>query len=1168
MPKRSDIKSILIIGAGPIVIGQACEFDYSGTQAVQTLKAEGYRVILVNSNPATIMTDPELADATYIEPITPEFVEKIIAKERPDALLPTMGGQTALNCAKALAESGVLARYKVELIGARLESINKAENRQLFGEAMARIGLDVPKNGVAHSLDEAWEILERIGLPAVIRPSFTLGGSGGGIAYNREEFEAIVTSGLEASPTTEVLIDESVLGWKEYEMEVVRDKADNCIIVCSIENIDPMGVHTGDSITVAPALTLTDKEYQILRNASIAVLREIGVDTGGSNVQFAVNPDTGRMVVIEMNPRVSRSSALASKATGFPIAKVAAKLAVGYTLDEVANDVVSGKKQVAEASRAPSPESRVTPSMPASFEPTIDYIVTKIPRFTFEKFPGAEATLSTSMKSVGEAMAIGRCFTESLQKALRSLETGLTGLNPVTIEGASSENLEPVRIALAVAAPDRLLKIGQALRFGMSIEEIQRITKYDPWFLRELEKIIRAETWIGTHGLPKDAPSLLAIKQLGFSDKQLASITGKKEKDIRKLRHALDVRPIFKRIDTCAAEFESPTPYLYSTYESVAGGGRRVAGEDLSTTPFITQCEAAPTDRKKIVILGGGPNRIGQGIEFDYCCVHACYALQGAVASEAWPVMGQEPHILHPAPRITAFETIMINCNPETVSTDYDTADRLYFEPLTAEDVMEVIEKERENGELVGVIVQFGGQTPLKLAHALEEAGIPIIGTSVDSIDLAEDRERFQKLLHKLKLKQPENAICKHADEVVPAAIKIGFPVVVRPSYVLGGRAMRIIHSASELQHYVADLLTLFGDGPILLDRYLSDAIELDVDCLSDGEDFYVPGIMEHIEEAGIHSGDSACSLPPYSLDAEIINEIRRQTVMLAKALKVAGLMNVQFAVKTVADQSEASKGTRAPSVEIYILEVNPRASRTVPFVAKATGIPIAKIAARLMAGDKLASFHLPDDKTLMQNLGHIAVKEVVFPFARFPGVDTILGPEMKSTGETMGIDRDFARAFAKGFIGSGSTLPAEGTVFLSVKDSDKRAAYPVATQLIALGFEVLCTRGTGEYLQKLGVNVTIVNKVREGRPHVVDFMKDGKIAMVFNTTEGVESIADSSSIRRSALMSKVPYSTTMAGARAMVMAIASLKEAGHAGLGVTPLQDYLGKARHKKNAA
>jgi carbamoyl-phosphate synthase large subunit len=1163
MPKRTDIKSILIIGAGPIVIGQACEFDYSGTQAVQTLKAEGYRVILVNSNPATIMTDPELADATYIEPITPEFVEKIIAKERPDALLPTMGGQTALNCAKVLAESGVLKKYNVELIGAKLEAINKAENRQLFGEAMARIGLDVPKNGVAHTLDEAWEILERIGLPAVIRPSFTLGGSGGGIAYNREEFEAIVTSGLEASPTTEVLIDESVLGWKEYEMEVVRDKADNCIIVCSIENIDPMGVHTGDSITVAPALTLTDKEYQIMRDASIAVLREIGVDTGGSNVQFAVNPADGRMVVIEMNPRVSRSSALASKATGFPIAKVAAKLAVGYTLDEVANDVVAGdrwqvtgedsppasggdKRQAANASPTTRHASPATAFMPASFEPTIDYIVTKIPRFTFEKFPGAEATLSTSMKSVGEAMAMGRSFAESLQKALRSLETGLTGLNPVAIEGASTENLEPVRIALAVAAPDRLLKIGQALRLGMSIEEIQRITKYDPWFIRELEKIIRAEAWLETHGLPKDAASLLAIKQLGFSDKQLAGLTGKKEKDIRKLRHTLGVRPVFKRVDSCAAEFESPTPYLYSTYENVAGGGWRVAGGESP----ITHCESNPTDRQKIVILGGGPNRIGQGIEFDYCCVHACYALR------EWP-------------QATSYETIMINCNPETVSTDYDTADRLYFEPLTAEDVMEIIDKERENGELVGVIVQFGGQTPLKLAHALEEAGIPIIGTSVDSIDLAEDRERFQKLLHKLKLKQPENAICRHADEVVPAATRIGFPVVVRPSYVLGGRAMRIIHSAPELQHYVADLLTLFGDGPILLDRYLSDAIELDVDCLSDGEDFYVPGIMEHIEEAGIHSGDSACSLPPYSLGADIIDEIRRQTIMLAKALKVVGLMNVQFAVKTVANgQEEVAKGTRSPSVEIYILEVNPRASRTVPFVAKATGIPIAKIAARLMTGDKLASFHLPDDKTLMQNLGHIAVKEVVFPFARFPGVDTILGPEMKSTGETMGIDRDFARAFAKGFIGSGSTLPTEGTVFLSVKDGDKRAAHQVAVQLITLGFEVLCTRGTGEYLQKQGVNVAIVNKVREGRPHVVDFMKDGKIAMVFNTTEGVESIADSASIRRSALMGKVPYSTTMAGARAMVMAMAAIRESGSAGLGVTTLQEYLGKARHKKNAA
>jgi len=1094
MPKRTDIKSILIIGAGPIVIGQACEFDYSGTQAVKTLKAEGYRVILVNSNPATIMTDPELADATYIEPITPEFVEKIIAKEKPDVLLPTMGGQTALNCAKALAESGVLEKYGVELIGAKLESINKAEDRRLFGLAMEKIGLEVPKNGIAHSMDEAKEILKYVGLPAVIRPSFTMGGSGGGIAYNREEFEAIVASGLEASPTTEVLIDESVLGWKEYEMEVVRDKADNCIIICSIENVDPMGVHTGDSITVAPALTLTDKEYQIMRDASIAVLREIGVDTGGSNVQFAVNPVDGRVVVIEMNPRVSRSSALASKATGFPIAKVAAKLAVGYTLDEVVNDI--------------------TKATPASFEPTIDYVVTKIPRFTFEKFPGTDTTLTTSMKSVGEAMAMGRNFAESLQKALRSLETGLTGLNSVTIEGATLENLDPVRSALTVSSPDRLLKIGEALRLGMGIDEIHRLTKYDPWFIRELSKIIDAENWVKKNGLPSDAPSIHALKKLGFSDKQLAALVGKNEKDVRKLRHKHNIRPVFKRVDTCAAEFESPTPYMYSCYEGM--------GEQAV-------CEAMPSDRKKIVILGGGPNRIGQGIEFDYCCVHAAYALKEA-----------------------GYETIMVNCNPETVSTDYDTSDRLYFEPLTAEDVIEIIEKERSNGELVGVILQFGGQTPLKLGHALEEAGIPIIGTSVDSIDLAEDRERFQKLLHKLKLKQPKNAICKSVDEVVIAADTIGFPVVVRPSYVLGGRAMRIIHSSPELKSYTQEILSLFGDGPILLDGYLQDAIELDVDCLSDGKDFYVPGIMEHIEEAGIHSGDSACSLPPYSLPDNIIDEVRRQTVALADALKVKGLMNVQFAVQ---------------GGNIYILEVNPRASRTVPFVAKATGIPIAKIASRLMAGEALASFGLPDDAMLMKNLKHVAVKEVVFPFARFPGVDTILGPEMKSTGETMGLDKDFASAFAKGFIGSGSTLPRDGAVFLSVRDGDKPAAAVVAQELITLGFRVVCTRGTGEYLQLQGLPIEIVNKVREGRPHVVDAMKDGRIAMVFNTTEGTASIADSYSIRRTSLLGKIPYSTTISGARAMVQAIAAIAKAGPKGLDVSPLQSYVGAIVAKKAA-
>ena len=1151
MPKRTDIQSILIIGAGPIVIGQACEFDYSGTQAVKTLKAEGYRVILVNSNPATIMTDPEFADATYIEPITPEFVEKIIAKEKPDVLLPTMGGQTALNCAKALAESGVLKKYNVELIGADLESINKAEDRQLFGDAMARIGLDVPKNVVVKSIEQARIALESIGLPAIIRPSFTMGGSGGGIAYNREEFEAIVASGIDASPVGEVMIDESVLGWKEYEMEVVRDKADNCIIVCSIENIDPMGVHTGDSITVAPALTLTDKEYQIMRNASIAVLREIGVDTGGSNVQFAVNPENGRMVVIEMNPRVSRSSALASKATGFPIAKVAAKLAVGYTLDEIMNDV--------------------TKATPASFEPTIDYIVVKIPRFAFEKFPGADTTLTTAMKSVGESMAMGRNFCESLQKALRSLETGLTGLDEIDIPGITSPpipeterrksakmdasqrerraHLLSLRGALSVASPDRLLRAAQALRYGMSAKDICEVTKFDPWFIAQLQIIIDAEKWVKENGLPKDAENLAHLKSLGFSDKQLARLAGKKEMDVRKLRHKLNVRPVFKRVDTCAAEFESQTPYMYSTYESTSFDN-------------IAACEAQPTDREKIIILGGGPNRIGQGIEFDYCCVHASYALRGDNTSRSRIHVGEPerserggavagagcpPHEVQ-----QGYETIMINCNPETVSTDYDTSDRLYFEPLTAEDVIEVITKEQQNGSIKGVIVQFGGQTPLKLAHALEEAGIPIIGTSVDSIDLAEDRERFQQLLHKLDLKQPKNAICKHADDVIKQAEEIGYPVVVRPSYVLGGRAMKILYDASTLKSYVSELLTLFGDGPVLLDSYLQDAIELDVDCLCDGEDTFVAGIMEHIEEAGIHSGDSACSLPPYSLPDAIIDEVRKQTVALAKALKVCGLMNVQFAVQAGV---------------IYIIEVNPRASRTTPFVAKATGIPIAKIAARLMAGEKLSAFGLPDDKKHMKALNHIAVKEAVFPFARFAGVDVLLGPEMKSTGETMGIDKSFAAAFGKGFIGSGSSLPKSGRVFLSVRDKDKQMAAVIANELLGVGFKIVCTRGTGEYLQLQGLPVEIVNKVHEGRPHIVDMMKDGKIQLVFNTTDGAQAIVDSSSIRKTALFGKIPYSTTMAGARAMAQAIATIiKTPG--GLGVAPLQSYFAKADKKKDAA
>jgi len=1072
MPKRTDIKSILIIGAGPIVIGQACEFDYSGTQACKTLKAEGYKVILVNSNPATIMTDPDLADATYVEPITPEFVAKIIEKERPDAVLATMGGQTALNCAKALAEDGTLKKFGVEMIGANLDSINKAENRQLFNEAMARIGLAVAKNAVVHSLEEAREVLEFVGLPAVIRPSFTMGGTGGGIAYNRTEFEQIVLSGLDASPTNEVLIDESLLGWKEYEMEVVRDKADNCIIVCSIENVDPMGVHTGDSITVAPALTLTDKEYQIMRDASIAVLREIGVDTGGSNVQFAVNPENGRMVVIEMNPRVSRSSALASKATGFPIAKVAAKLAVGYTLDEILNDV-----------------TKVTP---ASFEPTIDYIVTKIPRFTFEKFPGTEPILTTAMKSVGEAMAIGRSFPESLQKALRSLETGLTGLNEIP------GDLESLRSALGIPTPDRLLQIAQALRLGMSIIEINAITKFDPWFLGQIKIITDAEQSLRAKGLPTEAYGLLQLKKLGFADNRIAQITGKKAAEIARLREQLNVQPVYKRVDTCAAEFESVTPYMYSCYEG-----------DSVNPP---QCESEPTGRKKIIILGGGPNRIGQGIEFDYCCVHAAYALKEA-----------------------GYETIMINCNPETVSTDYDTSDRLYFEPLTAEDVIAIVRAEQKNGTVMGVVVQFGGQTPLKLARALEAAGIPIIGTSPDSIDLAEDRERFQQLLHKLKLRQPANHICHSVDEVMEQAEAIGFPVVVRPSYVLGGRAMAIIYEAEALKKYMKDIIQSFGDGPILIDSYLSDAIEMDVDALADGKDVFVAGIMQHIEEAGIHSGDSACSLPAYSLKPAILKEIEMQTISLAKALNVIGLMNIQFAVKDDV---------------VYILEVNPRASRTVPFVAKASGLPVAKIASRIMAGESLASFNLKP-----RTLSHVAVKEAVFPFARFPGVDVILGPEMKSTGEAMGIDTDFARAFAKAHLAAGATLPTGGRVFVSVKESDKTLIIDSVELLLSMGFEVVATSGTAQFLKAKGLAISVVNKVRDGRPHIVDMMKDGNIQLVINTTEGAKSIADSFSIRRTALLGKIPYSTTLAGSRALVQAIHATRQNG--GLGVRSLQDY-----------
>jgi len=1091
MPKRTDIKSILIIGAGPIIIGQACEFDYSGTQACKTLKSEGYRVILVNSNPATIMTDPEIADATYIEPITPEFVAKIIEKERPDAILPTMGGQTALNCAKALAENGTLAKFNVEMIGAKLESINKAEDRSLFNDAMAKIGLNVAKNAIVHSLEEAHKVFDFIGLPAIIRPSFTMGGTGGGIARTREEFEQIVASGLDASPTTEVLIDESLLGWKEYEMEVVRDKADNCIIICSIENIDPMGVHTGDSITVAPALTLTDKEYQVMRNASLAVLREIGVDTGGSNVQFAINPADGRMVVIEMNPRVSRSSALASKATGFPIAKVAAKLAVGYTLDEILNDI-----------------TKVTP---ASFEPTIDYVVTKIPRFTFEKFPGTDSTLTTAMKSVGEAMAIGRNFAESLQKALRSLETGLTGLNEV------EDTLDEIRAKMAIATPERILQIAQALRLGMSEQEVHQITAFDPWFIEQFAEVIRVEKQVAGCKLQEiDKEFLLAVKQKGFSDARIGELAGVKPAQIAELRQKLGVLPVYKRVDTCAAEFESATPYMYSTYES-SSCMLQVAGDNLATSNLqnITSCESNPTDRTKIIILGGGPNRIGQGIEFDYCCVHASYALKEA-----------------------GYETIMINCNPETVSTDYDTSDRLYFEPLTGEDVIAIVRKEQENGKLLGVIVQFGGQTPLKLAKSLEDAGIPIIGTSPESIDLAEDRERFQQLLHKLGLKQPANHICHSVDEVVEQAAIIGYPVVVRPSYVLGGRAMAIIYDGETLKSYTTEIVKSFGDGPILIDSYLRNAIEVDVDALADGEQVYVAGIMEHIEEAGIHSGDSACSLPAYSLPDAILREIERQTVALAKALNVIGLMNVQFAVKDGI---------------IYILEVNPRASRTVPFVAKATGLQLAKLAARIMAGEKIASFGA--DKFSKAKPNYVSVKEAVFPFARFPGVDVILGPEMKSTGEAMGIDSDFARAFAKAQIAAGTTLPKGGKAFVSVKESDKVMIFDAVEKLIAMGFEVLATSGTAKFMTDRGLEVQIVNKVHEGGRHIVDMMKEGEISFVINTTEGVKAIADSFSIRRTCLLGKIPYYTTISGSRAAVAAIEAINNDS---LQVRSLQEML----------
>ena len=1076
MPKRTDITSILIIGAGPIVIGQACEFDYSGAQACKALRAEGYRVILVNSNPATIMTDPGLADATYIEPITPEIVEKIIAKERPDALLPTMGGQTALNTALKLDAMGVLEKYGCELIGARADVIDKAEDRQKFRNAMTKIGIESPKSEIAHTMEEARAALKIVGLPCVIRPSFTLGGTGGGIAYNTEEFEQIITAGLDASMTNEVLVEESVLGWKEFEMEVVRDRNDNCIIICSIENLDAMGVHTGDSVTIAPALTLTDREYQRMRDASIACLREIGVDTGGSNVQFGINPKDGRMVIIEMNPRVSRSSALASKATGFPIAKIAAKLAVGYTLDELKNDI--------------------TMVTPASFEPTIDYVVVKIPRFTFEKFPGTPAYLTTSMKSVGEAMSIGRSFAEALQKGLRSLETGFSGLDPIPAPGDGSK--QAFIAALATPTPDRIIMAGQALRAGLSVEEIAEACRFDPWFLRVVEKIIQAEASIAKDGLPTTAYAMRAIKALGFSDRQLARITGQKEEAVPAARQKLGVNPVYKRIDTCAAEFASDTPYMYSTYEGGFG------------TPV---CESRPTDAKKVIILGGGPNRIGQGIEFDYCCVHAAYALKEV-----------------------GIETIMVNCNPETVSTDPETANRLYFEPLFHEDVLALIRKEMEAGTLLGCIVQYGGQTPLKLSQALARAGIPILGTSADAIDIAEDRERFQVLLKGLGLRQPQNGTVRNIEEALVEAERIGYPVVVRPSYVLGGRAMEIAYSAEQLRRFGAEAVKVSGENPILIDQYLADAIEVDVDCICDREgQVYVAGVMEHIEEAGIHSGDSACSLPPYSLPPAIITELRAETEAMARALKVQGLMNVQYAVK---------------DNEIFVLEVNPRASRTVPFVAKATGVPVAKIGARIMAGALLSEFKLDDDAVPR----HVAVKEAVFPFNRFPNVDVILGPEMKSTGEVMGLDLSFERAFLKAQLGAGVKLPETGTAFLSVKNSDKQAAITLARRLTDMGFALLATRGTASRLREAGIACEQVNKVLEGRPHCVDSIKSGGVQLVINTAQGGQSLADSFDIRRSALTHGVPHYTTLAGARAAVHAIAALR-AGT--LDVAPLQSY-----------
>ena len=1105
MPKRTDIKSIMIIGAGPIVIGQACEFDYSGAQACKALKEEDYRVILVNSNPATIMTDPGLADATYIEPITPEIVAKIIEKERPDALLPTMGGQTGLNTSLALEEMGILAKYNVEMIGAKREAIEMAEDRQLFREAMDRLGIENPKatictapkdaNGkkdLATGVAIALESLKEIGLPAIIRPAFTMGGTGGGIAYNREDYEFYCRSGMDASPMGQILIDESLLGWKEFEMEVVRDTADNAIIVCAIENVDPMGVHTGDSITVAPALTLTDKEYQIMRNHSIAVLREIGVETGGSNVQWAKNPVDGRMVVIEMNPRVSRSSALASKATGFPIAKIAAKLAVGFTLDELDNDI--------------------TGVTPASFEPTIDYVVTKIPKFAFEKFPGSEPYLTTAMKSVGEAMAIGRTIHESLQKALTSMESGLTGFDEVDIPGAPDK--AAITKAISKTTPDRMRTIVQAMRHGMSDEDIHATTMFDPWFLARFREIVEAEEVVRANGLPADDAGMRQLKMMGFTDARLAKLTDQPEKAVRKARLNLGVKAVFKRIDTCAAEFEAQTPYMYSTYESP------MMGE--------AECEARPSNRKKVVILGGGPNRIGQGIEFDYCCCHACYALTDA-----------------------GYETIMVNCNPETVSTDYDTSDRLYFEPLTFEHVMEILRVEQENGTLHGVIVQFGGQTPLKIAQALHDEGIPILGTTPDMIDLAEDRERFADLVQSLGLKQPHNGIAHSDAEAMEIAKEIGFPLVIRPSYVLGGRAMEIVRDQANLERYISEAVVVSGDSPVLLDSYLSGAVELDVDALSDGTDVHVAGIMQHIEEAGVHSGDSACSLPPYSLSKEIIAEVEVQTKALAKALNVVGLMNIQFAVKRNSEGVE----------EIFLIEVNPRASRTVPFVAKATDSAIASIAARIMAGEPLSNFPLRapydanaayddvlplgDPMTLADpNMPWFSVKEAVLPFARFPGVDTILGPEMRSTGEVMGWDRDFPRAFLKAQMGAGTMLPRTGCAFLSIKDADKTADVLTAARiLIEQSFTITATRGTAAWLSEHDIPCQIVNKVYEGRPDITDMMKDEQIHLVMNTTEGSQAVEDSKSIRSIALYDRIPYYTTAAGAYAAALAIKAQAE-------------------------